>query len=157
MVYLIEMLPMLISILVGMFAEHSKQKSADAAQQTELLIMQLKASDDSADKAASRSVKGSSWSRKFIVQSVIGAMFLFPMLLTILNFFAPALGLEQIAISIPKDIIEGRGIFDMLFGGGGEKVIEYIKMYSFVITPTHIALAQTITGFYFGSSAMRRN
>ena len=142
---LLDIIPMVFSLLMGAYTTHKKQEAEDLHLER---IYALKAT------AAARGDKspGSSWSRKFIVQSVIGSLFLFPMLLTVFNFFAHLHGVDPIAIYVPKEVMYG-GFLSFLWS---EKTIEYIPIYGFVLMPIHILIAQIITGYYFGSSAMKR-
>jgi hypothetical protein len=98
--------------------------------------------------------KGSSWSRKFIVQSVIGSLFLFPMLLTVLNFTGALLSPEFVSVVmyVPRELAHG-GLFTLLWE---DKTVEYIPIRGFVFMPIHSFMAQIIVGFYFGSSSPRR-
>ena len=153
---LLEVLPLIASYVMSAIATHYKQSQQDLHDER---MYALKATEI-ARKDTSRAT---SLSRKFIVHSVIGSLFLFPMLLTLLNWVAPFIHVlmfgdmpwivfDPVAIYVPKEIMHG-GLLSMLWN---EEVTEYIPITGFVLMPIHIALAQIICGFYFGSVAMRR-
>lgn len=136
---------MVFSLLMGAWTTHKKQEAEDLHLER---IYALKAT--AVARADQSSQAG--WSRKFIVQSVIGSLFLFPMLLTVFNFVAHLKGVNPIAIYVPEEVMYG-GLLSFLWS---EETIKYIPIYGFVLMPIHILIAQIITGYYFGSSAMKR-
>jgi len=142
---LLDILPMVFSLIMGAYTTHKKQEAEDLHLER---IYALKAT------AAARADKsrGASYSRKFIVQSVIGSLFLFPMILTILNFFGHLYGVDPVAIYVPKEVMYG-GLLSLIFTA---EAVEYIPIHGFVLMPIHILIAQIITGYYFGASAMKR-
>lgn len=151
-----DILPTIISLIMGMITTHWKQTQADLHEER---IYALKATE----LARKDQSKNTSYSRKFIVHSVIGSLFLFPMLLTLLNWIAPFIHIlfygempwieyQPVAIYVPKEMIQG-GLLSMLWN---ETTTEYIPITGFVLMPIHILIAQIITGYYFGASAMRR-
>lgn len=138
---------MVFSLIMGAYTTHKKQEAEDLHNER---IYALKATE-SARKDQS---KGSSWSRKFIVQSVIGSLFLFPMALTVLNFYGNAFidDFSAVAIYIPEQLKYG-GVLSVIWN---KEVTEYVPIYGFVLLPIHILMTQVIVGYYFGASAMRR-
>jgi len=144
---IVDILPMIVSLFMGALTTHWKQNAEDLHFER---IYALKATE----MAHRRNSKGDDWSRKFIVQSVIGSLFIFPMLLTILNYlgnvFVP--DFAAVAIYIPEQLKYG-GLLSLLWT---KETINYIPIYGFVLLPIHVLIAQTITGFYFGAWAMRR-
>lgn len=144
---LLEMLPLVSSILMGAATTYLRQSAEDLHKER---LYALKATENARnDQSAS-----TSWSRKFIVQSVIGSLFLFPMLLTGMNWCGGAFidGFQPVAIYIPEQLKYG-GILSFIWS---KETVEYVAVYGFVLMPIHVMMAQTIGGFYFGSSAMRR-
>ena len=143
---LIEILPLIFSYIIGAFTAHSKTKADQLHAER---MHALKATE----QAQQVKGKGASWSRKFIVQSVIGSLFLFPMLLTVLNFYGTAYieGFSPVAIYIPEQMKYG-GVLSFIWSN---ETITYVPVYGFLLTPTHYLMTQTIVGFYFGSSSMR--
>ncbi len=142
---IIEILPMVFSLIMGAATTHWKQTSEDLHNERMHAIKATEAARK--DKS-----KGTSWSRKFIVQSVIGSLFIFPMCLTILNYIGNIYGIPPIAIYIPQEIMYG-GLFSLLWS---KDTIQYIPIYGFVLMPIHIMMTQLLGGYYFGASAMRR-
>ena len=136
---------MIFGLVMGAITTHWKQSAEDLHNERMYAIKSVSAAR--ADQS-----KGSSWSRKFIVQSVIGSLFLFPMLLTILNYVGNLYGIDAVAIYIPQELKYG-GLFSMLWSN---ETIKYIPIYGFVLLPIHILITQVICGYYFGSSSMRR-
>ena len=144
---LIEILPLIFSLFMGAFTTYKKQQAEDLHKER---MYALKATELAhADKSRS-----ASWSRKFIVQSVIGSLFLFPMLLTVLNFYGNGYieGFASVAIYIPEQLKYG-GLLSFIWT---KETIEYVPVYGFVLMPIHVLMTQTIVGYYFGASAMRR-
>jgi len=143
---LIEILPLVFSYIIGAYTKHTKNKADQLHAER---MHNLK----SVNLAHTLKGEGSSWSRKFIVQSVIGSLFLFPMLLTVLNFYGTAYieGFSPVAIYIPEQLKYG-GILSFIWT---KETIEYVPVYGFVLMPIHILMTQCICGFYFGNSNMR--
>lgn len=142
---ILDILPMIFSIILGAYTTHKKQEAQDLHEERKYALGATKA-------ARKDQSSGASWSRKFIVQSVIGSLFLFPMGLTLLNYLAGLEGIDPLAIYVPKEVMYG-GFLSFLFSA---ETTEYIPIYGFVLMPVHILIAQTITGYYFGASAMER-
>lgn len=144
---LLDILPMIFSLIMGAVTTHWKQNAEDLHKER---LYALKATDT----ARTDQSKGASWSRKFIVQSVIGSLFLFPMLLTVLNYLGNVFVLDfhAVAIYVPEKVMYG-GLLSWVWN---KEVTEYIPIYGFVLMPIHVLITQTITGFYFGCSAMKR-
>lgn len=165
MTFLLDALPAFIGIVMGAWVEYMKQKAADQQRQTEMYIAALGARDKSLDAARKYQSPDSSWSRKFIVQSVIGSLFLFPMVLTLLNWMGRLwhssklqggicwAEYEPIAIYIPQEIITS-GFITWIYSND---TTQYIPIYGFVLLPIHISMALLIGGFYFGQGGMRRS
>lgn len=144
---LIEILPLIFSLFMGAYTTHKKQEAEDLHNERIYALKATKA-------ARSDRSRGASWSRKFIVQSVIGSLFLFPMFLTVLNFYGSAYieGFEAVAIYIPEEMKTG-GLLSLIWS---KTEIIYAPIYGFLLTPTHYLMTQVICGFYFGCSAMKR-
>jgi len=147
MTLLLEVLPMVFSLIMGAYTEHKKQNAEDLHYER---LYAIKATE----AARKDQSKNASWSRKFIVQSVIGSLFLFPMLLTILNFFGNMYGTDfhAVAIYVPEQLKYG-GLLSWIWS---KETTVYVPIYGFVLMPIHILITQVITGFYFGASAMKR-
>lgn len=144
---ILDFLPTIVGLIMGALTSHWKQKSQDLHAER---MWALKATES----ARNYQTKGSSWSRKFIVQSVIGSLFLFPMLLTVMNYVGAMLSPQYlpIAVYVPRELVQG-GLFSLLWN---EKSIEYLPIYGFVFMPIHFFMAQIIGGFYYGSSSPRK-
>ena len=142
---LIEILPLIFSYLIAAYTENKRQES-------DYLHAERMHSLKATENARKDQSKGSSWSRKFIVQSVIGSLFLFPMLLTLINVYMHAKGYAPVAIYVPEELKYG-GLLSFIWS---KETIEYVPIYGFVLMPIHILMTQIICGFYFGSSSMRR-
>jgi predicted histidine transporter YuiF (NhaC family) len=142
-----DILPMLVGLVMGAFTEYSKTKSEQLHEER---LYALKATRE----ARKDQSKSASWSRKFIVQSVIGSLFLFPMLLTVMNFIGHvySTAFTPVAIYVPKEIMYG-GFLSLIFTA---ETVNYIPIYGFVLLPVHILIAQTLVGYYFGASSMKR-
>lgn len=151
-----DVLPMVVSLVMGVITTHWKQTQKDLHEER---LYALKATE----AARSDQSRPTSASRKFIVHSVIGSLFLFPMLLTILNWLGPFfhalifgdmpwIHWQPIMIYVPKDLETG-GLLSLIWS---KKELEYMPLTGFVLMPIHVILAQIIVGFYFGSSAMKR-
>ena len=135
-------------MIMGAYTESKKQNAEDLHQER---LYALKATA----AARKENSPGTSWSRKFIVQSVIGSLFVFPMVLTLLNWWGSIyFGTEfsPVAIYVPEEVVNG-GLFSWIFSS---ETIEYVPIHGFVLMPIHIAMTQVIGGFYFGASQMRR-
>jgi len=141
------MLPMIFSLIMGAMTTHWKQASEDLHNERMYAL-------HATEMARSDQSSGASMSRKFIVQSVIGSLFIFPMALTVLNFYGSAYieGFEKVAIYIPEQLKYG-GLLSLIWN---KETIEYVAVYGFVLMPIHVLMTQVIVGYYFGSSAMRR-
>jgi hypothetical protein len=144
---LIEILPLVFSLFLGAFTTYKKQEAEDLHKER---MYALKATE----AARSDQNRSASWSRKFIVQSVIGSLFLFPMFLTVLNFYGNAYipDFAAVAIYIPEELKYG-GLLSFIWS---KETIEYVPVYGFVLMPIHVLMTQTIVGYYFGASAMKR-
>lgn len=143
---IMDVLPLVVSIIMGAWTTYKKQEAQDLHAERLYAI-------DSTKAARQDQHRDTSFSRKFIVQSVIGSLFLFPMLLTFLNWLGRIWSWEQVAIYVPKELVY-KGLFTWIWSVQGQ--IEYIPIYGFVLMPIHILLAQVICGYYFGASTMRR-
>lgn len=162
---LLDILPALLGMVMGAWIEYQKQKMADAQRQHEMYISALSAREESLKNARSYNSPDTSWSRKFIVQSVMGSLFLFPMLLTLLNWAGKLMHtyvynargvcwkeFEPVAIYIPQEIVK-EGFLTFFYA---DQTTQYIAITGFVLLPIHISMALLIGGFYFGQAGMRR-
>jgi hypothetical protein len=153
---IIDWLPALMSMIMGVVTTHWKQSQEDIHRER---LHALKATEE----ARNYNLKADGANVTFIVQSAIGSLFLFPMLLTILNWIAPFINLvifhdrpwiafEPIAIYIPEQLKTG-GLFSMLYN---KEEIRYVQITGFVLLPIHYYMAQLIGGYFFGARMMRR-
>jgi len=144
---IIDILPMIFSLFMGAATTHWKQNAEDLHAER---MYALK----STEMASQRNSKGDSWSRRFIVQCVIGSLFLFPMLLTAGNFLGSVFvqDFSAVAIYIPEQLKYG-GLLSWIWS---KEVTEYVPVYGFVLMPIHVLMTQVIVGFYFGAASTRR-
>lgn len=144
---IIEILPMVFSLIMGAVTTHWKQNAEDLHNER----MYAQGATEAARKDQTR---GASWSRKFIVQSVIGSLFLFPMLLTILNYFGNiwVSDFHAVAIYVPEQLKYG-GLLSWIWS---KETVNYVPIYGFVLMPIHVLITQVLCGYYFGASAMKR-
>ena len=144
---LFDIIPLAVSLLMGVLTTHWKQKAQDLHDERMHNMKSTQAAREYQTPTTSKS-------RKFIVQSVIGSLFLFPMLVTLLNFMGAILvdNFTPIIMNVPKEIAHG-GLFSLLWNS---ETVEYIQLQGFVLMPIHLMIALSLTGFYFGASAMRR-
>lgn len=153
MAVLIDILPMVFSLIVGAWTELKKQTIANQQATVDALVKTLAARERTLQSARKYETPHTSKSRKFILQTVFSSLFLFPMLLTFINVITQAYGHPQVCFMVPRELESGSGLLSLLWEPGHK--LEYIQLCGFVLMPIHIFMAQIIGGFYFGQAGAK--
>ena len=147
---LLDILPMVFSLIMGAYTEIKKQQAANQQSQTDALIRALTAKEKTLQSARKYETPHTSWTRKFIVVTVFASLFIFPMVLTLLNWVSPSI--DEICILVPRELQSG-GILSFIWNEGAK--VEYVPLCGFILMPIHIMMAQIIAGFYFGQAGAK--
>lgn len=147
---LLDILPMVFSLVMGAWVETNKQNRANAQASNEMMIAAMAAKEDTLASARKYQTPHTSWTRKFIVITVFSALFIFPMALTVMNWVTPST--PEICIFVPQELKDG-GLLSFLWNSGA--TLQYVPLCGFVLMPIHILMAQIIAGFYFGQAGAK--
>lgn len=135
-----DILNLILGTVVGGVLKIISAKMEMRRMEVEHLTKRQRLSDDSADRAAMR---GGPWVRRFIALTVIGYLFISPL---ILELFRP----EVPVIYAYAEGTQGWWRFK------GIEQLKFVEMDGYVILPFQRDLAAMIAGFYFGSGIVKR-
>ena len=148
MALIMEILPMLVSIVMGAMTQLWRQKAKDLHEERMFLVASKKLEMKGYEQARKYTNKHTSFSRKFLVIAVASATFIYPMILTFINVFLET----DMCYHIPKEVME-TGFW---FFTSDTVQTKYVELCGYVQLPIYWLASEVIIGFYFGASAMRR-
>lgn len=162
MTVLLDILPLIVSLFVGIITELFKQKMAYTHLNRQAEIAIMAGTEKSIEAARKYETPHTSKVRKLLV-IVITLPFLFPIVLEIANWVMQAYwihmmphtpwmpGIDRACVFIPERIMHG-GLLSWVWS---KEQTEYVELCGFVMFPIYVYAFQVILGFYFGQAGAK--
>lgn len=138
-----DILNLLLGTVVGGILKIVAKKMEMRRMEIEHMTQRQTLSDESADRAAKRVDRMGAWTRRTIALTVIGYLFVAPVLLMLFSKDTP------IIYAYPES--ESGWLWFMT----GPEKLRFIEAEGFTILPFQRQLAAMIAGFYFGAGAVK--
>jgi len=138
-----DILQLLLGVVMGGVLKVIAKKMEMRKMEIEHLTRRQVLADDSADKAAKRVDRMGAWTRRIIALTVIGYLFIAPLILLLVRPDVPVI------YAYPE---HGQG---WLWFMSGPEQLKFVEAQGFTILPFQRQIATMLAGFYFGSGVVK--
>ncbi len=139
-----ELISLAFGSLTGFIFKYMAERAKEKDEQFKRMLSVIKASDDSADRAANRDGEAGKWVRRFIVICVMFGVIMAPFLLALIN--------TPIVVQVEDKSPE------YLWGLiGGSAKTKFVELQGYLMVTEVRTIMTAIIGYYFGSAAASKN